>query len=155
MSTITSITQAVYFTLRKNLGRESNKPKTPSTSTFFKKLRTQQDKYNKYVCPNKKIVLKSLGKIYTQALNSVHKPKTEKLAKDKKTNVNHNISCAESIKVVFEDDIVDMPVITGKCSGFRIPVKSMKSYEIPICESVSETIVYECESSEYFTLIEE
>jgi hypothetical protein len=99
--------------------------------------------------------LKSLGKIYTQALNSVHKPKTEKITKDTKTKVNHNISCGESIKVVFEEDIIDMPVITGKCSGFRIPVKSMKSYETPICESVSETIVYECESSEYFTLIED
>jgi hypothetical protein len=51
--------------------------------------------------------LKSLGKIYTQALNSVHKPKTEKITKDKTTKVNHNISCGESIKVVFEEDVIE------------------------------------------------
>ena len=56
MSTITTITQAVYFTLRKNLGRESKKPKTPVVSSFFKKLRTEQDKYNKTISPTRKSV---------------------------------------------------------------------------------------------------
>jgi hypothetical protein len=57
MSTITTITQAVYFTLRKNLGREAKKTqKTPVVSSFFKKLRSEQDKYNKAVSPARKSV---------------------------------------------------------------------------------------------------
>lgn len=56
MSTITTITQAVYFTLRKNLGREAKKPKTPVVSSFFKKLRSEQDKYNKAVSQARKSV---------------------------------------------------------------------------------------------------
>lgn len=79
MSTITTISQAVYFTLRKNLGREAKKPKTPVISSFFKKLRSEQDKYNKAISPARKLVMKSLGKIYTSVLSSIHKkPRTTK-----------------------------------------------------------------------------
>lgn len=57
MSTITTITQAVYFTLRKNLGREAKKTqKTPVVSSFFKKLRSEQDKYNKTISSARKSV---------------------------------------------------------------------------------------------------
>ena len=57
MSAITTITQAVYFTLRKNLGRESKKAtKFPTVSSFFKKLVTEQDKYNKAISPARKSV---------------------------------------------------------------------------------------------------
>jgi hypothetical protein len=57
MSAITSITQAVYFTLRKNLGRESKKAyKMPTVSTFFKKLNTEEMKYNKAISPARKSV---------------------------------------------------------------------------------------------------
>ena len=61
MSAITTITQAVYFTLRKNLGRESKKTfngyaKMPTVSTFFKKLNTEEMKYNKAISPARKSV---------------------------------------------------------------------------------------------------
>jgi len=57
MSTITTITQAIYFTLRKNLGREAKKSqKPPVVSSFFKKLRSEQDKYNKNISPARKSV---------------------------------------------------------------------------------------------------
>lgn len=138
MSTITTITQAVYFTLRKNLGREAKKPKTPVVSSFFKKLRSEQDKYNKAVSPARKLVMKSLGKIYTSVLSSIHKtikpkePKAPRIAKPKvkKTQIVEIIEEAPEI-------IIDMPVITGKCSGFRIPTKSMKSaYKAPKVQEI-------------------
>ncbi len=51
MPVITTITQAVHFTLRKNLGREQKKKfngytKMPVISSLFKKLGVEQDKYN-------------------------------------------------------------------------------------------------------------
>lgn len=120
MSTITTITQAVYFTLRKNLGREAKKPKTPVVSSFFKKLRSEQDKYNKAISPARKLVMKSLGKIYTSVLSSIHK-KPKQIAEE----------------VPEAEIIIDMPVITGKCSGFRIPIKSMKSaYKAPKVQEI-------------------
>jgi hypothetical protein len=94
MSVITTISQAVYFTLRKNLGREQKKPKTPVISSFFKKLRTEQDKYNKAISPARKSLIKELNKIYSSVLTSIHKkprvvkpkaekPKAEKIPKPK------------------------------------------------------------------------
>lgn len=52
MQTFTNITQAVYYTLRKELGRENKKtPKVTGLASFFKKLRKEQDTYNKHNAP--------------------------------------------------------------------------------------------------------
>jgi hypothetical protein len=54
MQIFTNITQAVYYTLRKELGRENKKtPKVTGLASFFKKLRKEQDAYNKYVAPER------------------------------------------------------------------------------------------------------
>jgi hypothetical protein len=138
MSVITTISQAVYFTLRKNLGREQKKPKTPVISSFFKKLRTEQDKYNKAISPARKSLIKELNKIYSSVLTSIHKkprvvkpeepkvkvekpkaekPKAEKIPKIAKPKVEKPI-IESTLSYEYTDSTLSAEKYTSECVTF-------------------------------------